>query len=150
MKVYNEEKTQLLTQYDLKDGYLKADELVVHIPEVQAVEEVSHYEVVTQYECGADVKKVIDVKGVSYSPAREEREEIFMFIPYTEAEKEARAKNALRERREVLLTAFDKWEKAVLRGREEDSEQIMAWFSQLLALDEQAFSAVPERIQYYL
>ena len=56
----------------------------------------------------------------------------------------------LRGKRSRLLTAFDKWEKAVLRGRETESLEIMNWFYNLLNLDEQAINNVPERVKYYL
>lgn len=57
---------------------------------------------------------------------------------------------SLRNRRETLLEAFDKWEKAVLRDREEDDAEIMAWYNDLLELKERAFNQVPTRIKYYL
>lgn len=56
----------------------------------------------------------------------------------------------LRARREPLLEAFDKWEKAVLRGRETDSVVIMGWYQDLLDLIPSAFENIPERIKYYL
>lgn len=59
-------------------------------------------------------------------------------------------KNMLRAKRNSLLNAFDKWEKAVLRGREEDKGYIMAWYYDLLDLKENAFENVPEEIKYYL
>lgn len=57
---------------------------------------------------------------------------------------------SLRDKRKPLLEAFDKWEKGVLRGREEDSEDIMNWYQDLLDLKESTFENIPERIQYYL
>ena len=56
----------------------------------------------------------------------------------------------LREKRKPLLDAFDKWEKAVLRNREEDSAVIMQWFEDILNLKQSAFDNIPERIEYYL
>lgn len=49
-----------------------------------------------------------------------------------------------------LLLAFDKWEKAVLRGRETDSVDIMNWYQSLLDLKDDAFIQIPDRVQYYL
>lgn len=63
---------------------------------------------------------------------------------------EEELKNMLRAKRNSLLNAFDKWEKAVLRGREEDKGYIMAWYYDLLDLKEYAFENVPEEIKYYL
>ena len=61
-------------------------------------------------------------------------------------------KNYLRQKRKSLLEAFDKWEKAVLRGREEDSIFIISWYKNLLNLVENAFETenIPDRIKYYL
>lgn len=58
--------------------------------------------------------------------------------------------HSLRNKRETLLEAFDKWEKAVLRGREEDDAEIMAWYNDLLELKEKAFNQIPARVKYYL
>ena len=67
-------------------------------------------------------------------------------IVYSPALKKAQ----LRVKREPLLIAFDKWEKAVIRGREEDSAEIMQWYQDLLDLVESAFENVPDRINYYM
>lgn len=56
----------------------------------------------------------------------------------------------LRENRTPLLEAFDKWEKAVLRGRELDDDSVMSWYQDLLDLKEEAFDNIPKRVQYYL
>lgn len=59
-------------------------------------------------------------------------------------------KNVLREKREPLLQAFDIWEKAVIRGREKDSETVMNWYRAILDLDECAIGNPPEEIKKYL
>lgn len=56
----------------------------------------------------------------------------------------------LRCQRKILLGAFDKWEKAVIRGRENDDTAIMLWYQKLLDLKESAFEDIPKRIEYYL
>ena len=154
MKIFNQDKTQELTQseVDLTRGYLTADKLFIqHHEAVEAVEEASHYETVKEYPNGGkDVKKVIDTPAVEAREAYDEYEDIQIFVPYSDEEIEERKKAQLRAKRTSLLEAFDKWEKAVLRGREDDSEDIMAWYRALLALDEAAFDNVPERIEYYL
>lgn len=88
MKVYNEEKTTLLTEYDLDKGYLKADTLFVKHHEAQEeVQEQSHYKTIKEYENGGkDVEKVIDVP---YQPAKEaydEYEDIQVYVPYSKKE----------------------------------------------------------------
>lgn len=63
---------------------------------------------------------------------------------------EEEIKKVLRAKRKPLLDAFDKWEKAVLRGREQDDYYIMAWYNNLKDLQESAFESIPEKIKYYL
>ena len=90
MRIFNETKEIELTEYDLEKGYLKPDVLEVNVPEQTAVEEVSHYEVIREYPNGGkDVKKVIDVEGKPYVPAHIKREEIQIYVPYTECELKA-------------------------------------------------------------
>lgn len=87
MKIYNHNKTEILTEYDLEKGYLKSDVLMTEIPEQQAVDEVFHYEVEKEFPNGGrNMKKVIDVKGKPYIPAHTETADILVYIPYTEAE----------------------------------------------------------------
>lgn len=86
MKVYNELKTEELSNYNLEEGYLKQDVLIYNIPEVKEVKEVSHIEPIDGYKnC---YKTVIDVKAVKGIPAHTEKEKIYVFIPYTEEEKQ--------------------------------------------------------------
>ena len=81
MKVYNKDKTKILTEYDLEKGYLKEDVLTTHYPEVKAVEEKGHYETIAEYANGGkDVEWVVDVKGVEYKPARDEEEQIYVYV----------------------------------------------------------------------
>ena len=55
-----------------------------------------------------------------------------------------------RYNRERLLGSFDVWEKAVLRGREQDDSAIMVWYQKLLDLDEDAFENIPNKIKYFM
>jgi hypothetical protein len=75
-----------------------------------------------------------------------------VYIPYNDIELEQIRFNDLRAKRKALLGAFDKWEKAVLRNREQDDAFVMSWYYQLLDLDESAFEEIniPLRIKYYL
>lgn len=87
MKVYNQDKTKILEEYDLNKGHLKEDVLTTHYPEVKAVEEKGHYVTIAEYPSGGkDVEWVVDVKGVEYKPARDEEEQIYVYIPYSEAQ----------------------------------------------------------------
>lgn len=84
MKIYNETKTEIIENPDLENGYLKFDEIVTIIPEQQAVEEQWHYEYKDYPSGGRERFKIIDVQGVEYVAEHEEKEEIRVYIPYTE------------------------------------------------------------------
>lgn len=87
MKVYNENKTQILDEYNLELGYLKEDIIEHHLPEVQEVKEQGHYETVAEYPNGGkDIEWIIDVPAVEYQPARTEVENIFIYIPFPDEE----------------------------------------------------------------
>ena len=87
MRIFNENKTVELTEYDVKKGYLKEDVLETEIPEQAAVEKKWHYEVIKEYPNGGKIlEEVVDVEGKPYIPAHIEREEILVYIPYTENE----------------------------------------------------------------
>ena len=89
MKVYNEQKTEELLNYDLSKGYLKNDTITRHINAVVGQKEVFHYETIKKYTNGGkDVKKVIDIPEVKAVEEHDETEEILVYIPYTEQELE--------------------------------------------------------------
>ena len=91
---------------DLTLGYLVGGTEPVEHPAVEGVEEVSHYETVTEYPGGGrDVRKVIDVPGVPAQAAWTEQVPIKRYIRYTaeelavqeEARKKQEAKDKLPE-----------------------------------------------------
>lgn len=63
---------------------------------------------------------------------------------------EEEIKQGLRWVRSHLLEAFDKWEKAVVRGREQDSEEVMTWYQNILDLNEDAINNIPMAVEYYI
>ena len=76
---------------DLTLGYLTTSTEEVTHPAVEGVEEVSHYETVTEYPGGGrDVQKVIDVPGVTAQAAWTEQVPVQRYIRYTEEELAAR------------------------------------------------------------
>lgn len=153
MKIYNYEKTkELITEeIDLEKGYLQGDKLfVAHHEAVEEKEAVYEDKIVTEENGGISVYKELISPAVEAKEEYDEYEDIQIYVPYTVEELEARKKDKLRARRVALLAAFDKWEKAVLRGREEDDAVIMQWYQDLLDLEETAFENVPERVRYYL
>ena len=77
----------------------------------------------------------------------------------TDAELLESAKTSFRAYRSYAFRmGFDIWEKAVLRGREEDSEDIMNWYQDMLDFTDQItkdtthedYPEVPQEIKYYL
>ena len=102
MKVYNQEKTQILEEYDITKGKLVNDTITIKHPEVKAIEEKGHYETIAEYgNGGKDVKWVVEVAGVEYQPAREETEEIYVYVPYTDEELKNIQIEELRHKREI-------------------------------------------------
>ena len=92
MKIIDETGTAIETP-DLTLGYLVDDTEPVEHPAVEGVEEVSHYETVTEYPGGGrDVRKVIDVPGVPAQAAWTEQVPVQRYIRYTEEELAAREK----------------------------------------------------------
>lgn len=74
---------------DLEAGHLVPERiLVAHHDAIEAVDEVSHYEVIAEYEGGGkDVQKVIDVPGTAARDAWDEYEDVYRYVPYTAAER---------------------------------------------------------------
>ena len=106
---------------DLTLGYLVDDIEPVEHPAVEGVEEVSHYETVTEYPGGGrDVRKVIDVPGVPAQAAWTEQVPVQRYIRYTEEELAAREK----ERKKA-----EAWEKlpetvAALQAAQADADEM--------------------------
>lgn len=88
MRIFDETKTNELTNFDLTRGYLKDDKLFIkHHDAVKEVKERGRYETVAEYPNGGkDVKWIIDVPGVEAKEAYDEYEDIQIYVPYTEEE----------------------------------------------------------------
>lgn len=71
--------------------------------------------------------------------------------------KEQRQEHFRNYRRQVF-EAFDKWEKAVLKGREQDDNIIMTWFQEMLDYPEimtesttwRDYPETPEQVKKYI
>lgn len=86
-------------------GYLKDDILITHFPEVLEIKEQGHYEVEKVYpNDGKDLKWIVDIPGRKYQAAHDEKENIKVYIPYTQAEIN---KIALTEELESIKEWFD-------------------------------------------
>ena len=98
---------------DLTLGYLVDDTEPVEHPAVEGVEEVSHYETVTEYPGGGrDVQKVIDVPGVTAQAAWTEQVPVQRYIRYTEeelaAQEQAKKDAEEREKLPEMVKALQK------------------------------------------
>ena len=90
MRVFNEDKTQELKEYDLNKGHLKLDKLFIrHHEAVEEIKEQWHYETIAEYPNGGkDVEKIIDVPYQAPQEEYDEYEDIYVYIPYTSEELE--------------------------------------------------------------
>lgn len=126
-KVYNEEKTEILNDYDLDLGYLKTDRIfIAHHEAKEEVQMQSHIEVIAEYPNGG--KDIIEVIDVPYSPAKEawdEYEDIKVYIPYTaEQQKEADTKKyELKVEMNIRKKYTLSHELAILRQRDSKPEE---------------------------
>lgn len=107
MKVYNEQKTKVLTDYDLTLGYLKEDKLTYYQEEIEGRAEEGHYKTIKEYENGGkDVEWVVDVEAIEARPAGYVHEDILVYIPYTEQELSRRRIQELIEQKKALLEKY--------------------------------------------
>ena len=129
-KVFNQDKTQELEEYDLTAGKLVADKLFVKhheaVPEVVAKtveEKVAAYQaegqsveqhdgkyflVVAQYPNGGkDIAEIFPTQAVPAKEAYDEYEDIYVYIPYTEAELAAIAANKAISEAKAYLSKTD-------------------------------------------
>ena len=85
MKVYNQEKTEIIENPDLEKGWLRDDKIVSNvIPATEAIPEKFHYEYKVYENGGRERFKIVDVEGVSAKPETYEYEDVKVFIPFTE------------------------------------------------------------------
>ena len=94
---------------DLTIGYLKPETQTVHHDAVKAVEEVSHYETIAEYSNGGkDVRKVVDVPGVTAKDAYDEEVEVQRYILYTADELAEQAAAREKAEQEAKLPTTEK------------------------------------------
>ena len=142
MKVYNAEKTQLLTEYDLEKGYLVSDKMLIDIlPAQEEIVEQGHYETIREYPNGGkDVKWVVDVEGHIARPETPVYENIQLYIPYTEEE----ILDHLRTRREeecfVIINRGQLWYNNLLPSQ---LHELQVWYEDWLNVTETKI--IPEK-----
>ena len=152
MKVYNENKTEVLKSYDLTKGLLKPDKILKEkheaIPAVEAitvemkiaeitasggkVEEINGipYKVIAEYENGGkDMEKIEESPAVAAKEAYDEYEDIAVYIPYTEEELEKQKQQKYENRVvELLRKKYSiNQELAILRQRDNKQEEYAAY-----------------------
>lgn len=152
MKVYNENKTKILEDYDPEFGYLKADKILKErheaVPETPAiavetkiaeitasggkVEEIGgkQYKVIKEYPNGGKtVEEIKETPAIPAKDAYDEYEDIQVYTPYT-AEELAERKQQKYENRVVKLLrkkySLDQ-ELAILRQRDDKPEEFRAY-----------------------
>lgn len=109
MKIYNQDKTQIIDNPDFNLGYLKQDQIVHHIEAQEEVKEQFHYRTIAEYANGGkDVEKVIDVEGRPAIEEHDEYEDIQIYVLYTQEELLEIEKDKLREWREDYFRIIDR------------------------------------------
>lgn len=152
MKVYNENKTEVLETYDLELGKLKPDKILKEhhetVPEVSAitvetkvaeivasggkVEEIGgkQYKVVEEFPNGGKtVEEIKETPAVPAKDAYDEYEDIQVYIPYTAEELAERKQQKYEDRVvELLRKKYSlNQELAILRQRNEKPEEYQAY-----------------------
>lgn len=127
MKVYNQEKTQEITDYDLTKGYLVSDKILkAHHDAVEAKEAVYSRELIKEYPSGGkEYKTVLVTPAVEPKDAWDEYEDIQIYIPYTESELQVQYENAVNAAIREKYTLSQ--ELAILRQRDTKPEEYAAY-----------------------
>ena len=127
MKVYNQEKTQEITDYDLAKGYLVSDKMLKkHHEAVEAKEAVYERVLIKEYPSGGkEYKMVIVTPATEAKKAWDEYEDIQVYIPYTETELQQQYENTVNAaiRKKYTLSQ----ELAILRQRDSKPEEYAAY-----------------------
>lgn len=131
MRIFNQDKTQEITTYDLTKGKLVDDTITTIIQAVQGQKEVGHYEVVATYPNGGqDVEWIVDKPYIEAQPQREETEQIQVYIPFTAEEKaqydQQRYENLVESKIRARYTLSQ--ELAILRQRDTKQDEYQAYY----------------------
>lgn len=89
MIIYDENKN-IIENPDLTLGHLEPRQEIIHHPEISAIEDQYHYEVIATYPNGGkDIARIVDVPGRMYQPAYDEIVDYLQYILYTQEELDA-------------------------------------------------------------
>ena len=130
MRVFDENKIQELFVYDTEQGVLKNDKLF--IKSHPAVEEVGHYEMHRYPNGGCSKEWVVDTPAVE---AYDEYEEIQVYVPYTQAQKDEKRASEIRGRLSQLSDDFvQSWAGAYFPDLEERKKEFANLHNELRAI----------------
>lgn len=148
MKIYNEEKTTELKNYELTKGYLKADKLfVAHHEAVEAKDAVYRDREVVEESGGVSIYKDLVTPAVEAKDAYDEYEDIQVYIPYTAEELEARELKRLRAQRETeCFPVINRGKLWYNKLTAEQETQLNDWYEAWLNVTET--KTVPEKPQW--
>lgn len=138
MRIFNEEKTQELKEYDLTKGYLKDDKLFVTTHAEQSeVTEQFHYEYKEYPNGGKDQIKVIDVTYKPKVDAYDEYEDIKVYVPFTQEELNEQKVQILKQQLENTDYLAIKFAEGQLTAEEyaETKAQRQAWRDEINELE---------------
>ncbi len=108
MEVYNEDLTEILTEYDMEKGHLSQKNKIIHHDEIKGQDEISHYEVIQEYPNGGkDVELIIDQPKIEHQDAYDEEKTYTIYIPYSEEELERIANEQEMARLKIELASTD-------------------------------------------
>lgn len=88
MRIFNENKTEEIFEYDKTKGQLLPDRLfIAHHEAVEARAEEGHYETVATYPNGGKtVEWVVDSPAIDACEAWDEYEDVMVYVPYSAAD----------------------------------------------------------------
>lgn len=164
MKIYNQDKTEVIENPNLEKGYLEMDYITKIIPEQKEIKKVSHHEVVrifykdgtsssledfdeTKEIRGRELKEVVDVEPIPYVAEHEEKEEIQVYIPYTEEQLLEIKKNQFRAWREKYFNVIDRavWFDCLT---EDDKNKVRIFRTKLLTItDTFEYPEIPDCVK---
>jgi hypothetical protein len=108
MRIFNEDKTQEIQDYNKELYYLKNDKLFIqHHEAIEEIKQVSHLEIVRKNKetGGVEYQEIIDIPHQPAKEAYDEYEDIQVIVPYT---KEQLAQNKVNELTSWFDNYFDK------------------------------------------
>ena len=149
MRIFNEEKTEELTNPDLTLGHLNQDKLfIAHHEAQEEIQQQSHYEVEREYPNGGkDLKEVIDVEYQPAKDAWDEYEDILVYIPHTEEELEQIQLYNIRSMRETeCFSVVNRGQLWYDKLSDEQKQELSEWYEAWL--DAPETKVIPNKLSW--